>query len=165
MGSHNSTPKTAEIHNPHPRATTIEISQPVLQRLELAKMKANGELPIPTKQCKNCEHCVGQRKPEANEKTKPINNSKSRPANKTLLQKRSFELEELQFEKTLKHLDKVLGKPIQWADCLKAEIDNMRLKIIDCYAVSGREPLRCANEVNKFNDFVMAKQYEAILEN
>ncbi|KAH8415419.1 hypothetical protein KR222_011068, partial [Zaprionus bogoriensis] len=77
--------------------------------------------------------------------------------------RRSTEIEEKQFSKTLDRVHNLFGQPVKWvqANNCSADIEAMEKDLIVCYRQYGSEPLKCAPLVKKYHSFVFNKQVDA----
>lgn len=172
MGANNSKPQTVQMSNNSP----FQISREVLERVEksanadkTAGLSAGGTSAdvaagAGPATVTTCEHC---------QRTKPgvnaINvNSKSEATNSEPTAKswarRSTEVEEMQFTKTLSRVHNLFGQPVKWVKAHKcsSDIENMEKELIACYQQHGSEPLKCASLVKQYQGFVFKKQVAAV---
>lgn len=171
MGANNSKPQTVQMSNSSP----FQISREVLERVEKSananKSAGNGAGgsstdvaagagPATVATCENCQ------------RTKPVNpvhfNSTSEATNSESQAKswarRSTEVEEMQYSKTLSRVHNLFGQPVKWVKAHKcsSDIENMEKELIACYQQHGSEPLKCASLVKQYQGFVFKKQVAAV---
>lgn len=174
MGANNSKPQTVQMSNRSP----FQISREVLERVEKSANAdksaggisaggastdaAAGAGPATVTTCEHCQRT----KPGVN----PINiNSKSEATNSeppqaTNWARRSTEVEEMQFRKTLGRVHNLFGQPVKWVKAHKCstDIETMEKELIACYQQHGSEPLKCASLVKQYQGYVFKKQVAAV---
>ncbi|XP_064556395.1 uncharacterized protein LOC135440911 [Drosophila montana] len=177
MGANNSKPQTVQMSNTSP----FQISREVLERVEKATKADKGNVSTV------CEHCSRTATPTATTATTAgvhtvssagdAASSEKQPQVQPYQQqqqqqmaisqswaRRSTEIEETQFTKTLDRVHNLFGQPIKWAkanEC-SADIENMEKQLISCYRQYGTEPLKCAQLAKQYHTFVFNKQVAAV---
>ncbi|KAH8387462.1 hypothetical protein KR093_007192, partial [Drosophila rubida] len=158
MGASNSKPQTVQMSNTLP----FQISRDVLERVEKASNSAStstNSKPAPNASPLVCEKCdrsvAGEKIPQMPQQISAVAASWAR---------RSTEIEELQFSKTLDRVHHLFGQPVKWAkanEC-SGDIEGMEQKLIACYREYGSEPLKCAQLATQYHSFVFNKQIAAV---
>ncbi|XP_023178901.1 uncharacterized protein LOC111604890 [Drosophila hydei] len=178
MGANNSKPQTVQIPNTSP----FQISREVLERVEKATKAEKGPIattvPVPVPVTAACEHCNRKTTAAAaggdaaaagtsgsNEKQAQVQTyQQQQVALSSSWARRSTEIEETQFTKTLDRVHNLFGQPVKWAkanECT-ADIDKMEKQLINCYHQYGKEPLKCAALAKIYHTFVFNKQVDAV---
>ncbi|XP_033165052.1 uncharacterized protein LOC117144135 [Drosophila mauritiana] len=156
MGARNSKPQTVQIENP----TAFEITRDVVDRMKHATV-IGTELGSTT--CEACkqktvkEPCSDmpttmEHKQHNERALHPVPVAKS-------WKKRSLEVEEKEFGKSLKLVQELFGTPVKWAKDCEGEIEKFEEELVYCYQRFPNEPLQCSNLARQYHRFVFAKQY------
>lgn len=79
-------------------------------------------------------------------------------------QRRSTEVEEMQFNKTLGRVQNLFGQPVKWvkANNCSSDVESMEKELIACYQEYKSEPLKCAALVKQYQGFIFKKQVAAV---
>ncbi|XP_030380312.1 uncharacterized protein LOC115628374 [Scaptodrosophila lebanonensis] len=179
MGATNSKPQTVQMVNPAP----FQVTADVVQRIERATKV--GDTPY----CENCKrqavmHTQGQSSsitstpssscstvsPDANSadvavgKPSLLQHQHNQATTEIPFQRRSSEIEETQFSKTLDRVNKLFGNPVKWAKECSGDIENLENELIACYKEYGSEPLQCAGLAKRYHGFVFGRHFEAMRE-
>ncbi|EDV47798.1 uncharacterized protein LOC6552285 [Drosophila erecta] len=156
MGARNSKPQTVQIENP----TAFEITRDVVDRINQANA-ISTEL--------GCTHCESCKQKPIKEPGSDIPSTMEHKQHKYRAlhpvpvakswKKRSFEVEEKEFGKSLKLVQELFGSPVKWAKDCQGEIGKFEEELVHCYQRFPNEPLQCANLARQYHRFVFAKQY------
>ncbi|XP_060662492.1 uncharacterized protein LOC132795651 [Drosophila nasuta] len=163
MGASNSKPQTVQMSN----ASPFQISRDVLERVEKASAPPSSsdaithmptEIPTAASQLV-CEKCA---RTATAEKTPQVPQPMTAAASSWT--RRSTEIEELQFSKTLDRVHHLFGQPVKWAKANECsdDIEGMERQLIACYREYGSEPLKCAQLASQYHSFVFNKQVAAV---
>lgn len=151
MGASNSKPQTVQMANP------IQITRDVADRINQATTKNTN---LGANLCETCKQKVettsSRDTPSAlnhksSEEVQPVNVAKS-------WKKRSLEVEESQFEKSLQRVQVIFGKPVKWSKNCSDEIGKLEVELIHCYQRYPNETLQCSNLARQYHRFVFARQ-------
>ncbi|EDW06202.1 uncharacterized protein LOC6585733 [Drosophila mojavensis] len=169
MGANNSKPQTVQIPNTSP----FQISREVLERVEKATKAEKGPVavtnPVQVSVASTCEQCncksaaAGDAAGTSSSDEMQAYQQKQMEISSSWA-RRSTEIEEAQFTKTLDRVHNLFGQPIKWAkanEC-SADIDKMEKQLISCYRQYGKEPLKCAALAKTYHTFVFNKQVAAV---
>ncbi|KAH8271431.1 hypothetical protein KR018_009824, partial [Drosophila ironensis] len=168
MGATNSKPQTVQIVNPTP----FHITRDVAERIE----RSAGGNTLPGRpddqRTPICEKC-SQKESSAGsfDDTSLVRPSVSVPSaarpkedqsvshkDPVAWNKRSAEIEEVQFGKSLQRVQEMFGNSVHWAkDCL-GEINNLEKELVLCYQTHPGETLQCAQLAKQYHRFIFAKQ-------
>ncbi|KAH8264618.1 hypothetical protein KR038_010863, partial [Drosophila bunnanda] len=154
MGASNSKPKTVQLVNP------IQITRDVAERINqvTAKNAKQG-----TNVCETCKQrdetgamasTLEHKATEARE-VQPVNVAKS-------WKKRSSEVEESQFDQSVKRIQELFGKPKKWSTKCTSSIRNLEIEVMNCYQRYPNEPLQCSELAKQYNHFVLGRQNDEI---
>ncbi|XP_017046059.1 uncharacterized protein LOC108091389 [Drosophila ficusphila] len=159
MGAHNSKPQTVQMTNP----MAFDITRDVVERIDQAS--GNGTK-VGTSFCEKCKNNAGKSSSSDVPTTvehKPIQvqNPRPVPAAKSW-KKRSLEVEEAEFGKSLQRVQELFGKPVKWARECEGEIGKLEEELIYCYQRYKNEPLQCSNLARQYHRFVFGKQNDEI---
>ncbi|XP_017015540.2 uncharacterized protein [Drosophila takahashii] len=155
MGASNSMPQTVQMANPMP----FEITRDVVNRIDQATTKTTK---LGTRICEKCSQktqaelrsdipTTMKHKPHEVQDMHPVQVAKS-------WKKRSYEVEESEFRKSLQRVQNLFGKPVRWAKDCEAEIGKFEEELIHCYQRYSNEPLQCSNLARQYHRFVFARQ-------
>ncbi|XP_016970884.2 uncharacterized protein LOC108038569 [Drosophila rhopaloa] len=155
MGANNSKPQTVQMANP----MAFEITRDVVERIDQATAK-NSKLGSTL--CEKCKqkNKLGsgsdvpntmQHKPREVQDMQPVPVAKS-------WKKRSLEVEETEFGRSLQRVQELFGKPVKWAKECEGEIGKFEEELIHCYQRYPNEPLQCSNLARRYHRFVFARQ-------
>ncbi|XP_034487881.1 uncharacterized protein LOC117792032 [Drosophila innubila] len=157
MGASNSKPQTVQMSNTSP----FQISREVLERVE--SVTKPEKVANPALVCENCSRtATATTKAEKSSQVQQLHQQPIDVASSWA--RRSTEIEELQFSKTLDRVHNLFGQPVKWAkanEC-SADIELMEQQLITCYRQYGSEPLKCAALANTYHTFVFNKQVAAV---
>ncbi|KAH8288317.1 hypothetical protein KR054_000888 [Drosophila jambulina] len=155
MGASNSKPQTVQIANP------IQITRDVAERINQATAKNTQLGANLCEMCRqrgetgrdgsrdiaNTSHHMAK---EARE-VQPVNVAKS-------WKKRSSEVEESQFDLSVKRVQELFPQPKQWSNEYESDIRKIELEVIHCYQRYPHETLQCSELANQYNRFVFGRQ-------
>ncbi|KAH8344501.1 hypothetical protein KR084_012835, partial [Drosophila pseudotakahashii] len=144
MGASNSKPQTVQMANPMP----FEITRDVVDRIGQATTKTTKS---GTSICEKCSPTTMEHKPHEVQDVHPVQVAKS-------WKKRSYEVEESEFRKSLQRVQDLFGKPVRWAKDCEGEIGKFEEELIHCYQRYPNEPLQCSNLARQYHGFVFARQ-------
>ncbi|KAM8719807.1 hypothetical protein ACLKA7_005949 [Drosophila subpalustris] len=165
MGASNSKPQTVQMSNTAP----FQISREVLERVESVTKPEKATSPPAPLVCENCSRTTTTTTTAAAtakaEKSPQLQQIHQQPVDvASSWARRSTEIEEMQFSKTLDRVHNLFGQPVKWAkanEC-SADIELMEQQLITCYRQYGSEPLKCAALANTYHTFVFNKQVAAV---
>ncbi|XP_017851981.1 MICOS complex subunit mic25a [Drosophila busckii] len=159
MGANNSKPQTVQMTNNSP----FQISREVLERVEKSAAKTDKVVTPAagtgaTTTTINTEECNQKQLQSSNQQTEAV------PTNVAASwSRRSTEIEESQFSKTMDRVHQLFGQPVKWAKAnnCSADIETMEQQLINCYRQYANEPLKCAPLAKQYHTFVFDKQLSA----
>ncbi|XP_016962487.1 uncharacterized protein LOC108032928 [Drosophila biarmipes] len=159
MGATNSKPQTVQMSNPMP----FEITRDVVHRIDQATTRT------PKLGTTICEKCSQRPAAEAasdppttvEHKTNEVQDMHPLKVAKSW-KRRSFEVEETEFKKSVQRVQGLFGKPVKWAKDCQGEIGKFEEELIHCYQRYPNEPLQCSNLARQYHRFVFARQVDEI---
>ncbi|XP_070852660.1 uncharacterized protein [Drosophila suzukii] len=159
MGASNSKPQTVQIANPMP----FEITRDVVHRINQATAKSPKQGTTicekcsqrPTVEARSDSPTTMEHKPNEVQDMHPVKVAKS-------WKKRSLEVEETEFGKSLQRVQDLFGKPVKWAKDCEGEIGKFEEELIHCYQRYPNEPLQCSNLARQYHRFVFSRQTDEI---
>ncbi|XP_022221950.1 uncharacterized protein LOC111073767 [Drosophila obscura] len=160
MGATNSKPQSAEMVNPHP----FQVTREVLERLD----QAREEMEKTPKRSALCEQCKKQSLSASSSGDAPSTleyQSKDDPEVEQVAwpwRKRAMEMEEAQFEESLKRVKEIFGTQVKWSQDIEGEINEMEKQLTTCYRENPYETLQCEPLAKQYHSFIFTNHFKAI---